>query len=375
MPVALEEVRSLRHALHRHPETAGEETETAARIQDWLADHAGLDPVASGVGGEGLLYRVEGERDGPTRLLRADLDGLPLQEASDTPYASKVDGRHHACGHDGHMAMLSAALAGLAQDGSAAGTVYGFFQPAEETGEGMAKSLEDERLADLDVDQCFAIHNVPGFPKGHIVVRDGVAAVASTGLRFRFDGRTSHAAEPHEGRNPIPVAARLVPELLASPGDRAGAVAAIVGIDGGGERYGTSAGDAALYATLRADQDDDLAAMVDGVQDTARRLATEAEVTVEADLVEPFPTTHNDPQAVQAVREAAGTAGLPVHAPERPFPWSEDFGHATAHWPGALLGLGLGEDHPAVHHPSYDFDDERLKDGIRFWRALAEAGP
>lgn len=375
MPVALEEVRSLRHALHRHPETAGEESETAVRLQDWLRDHAGLDPDAAGIGGHGLLYRIDGDADGPVRLLRADLDGLPLQEASDTPYASQVDGRHHACGHDGHMAMLAAALAGMAQEGSVAGTVYGFFQPAEETGAGMAESLEDGRLADLDVDMCFAIHNVPGYPAGHVVVRDGVAAVASTGLRFLFKGRTSHAAEPDGGRNPIPVAARLVPRVLDAPQGHRSAVAAIVGIEGGGERYGTSAGDAALYATLRADRDEDLASMVDRVQEAAQELADEAGVQVRMERVEPFPTTHNDPDAVQAVRDAAGRAGLPVHVPDRPFPWSEDFGHASAHWPGALLGLGFGEGHTPVHHPGYDFDDDRLEDGIRFWRALVEAGP
>jgi amidohydrolase len=367
-----DDVRRLRHALHREPDLSGDEGATAARLRDWLAER-GLAPVATEIGGHGLLYRVGHGRDGaPVRLLRADLDGLPLTEATGADHGSRRDGRHHACGHDGHMAMLAGALVRLNED-RPDGTVYGLFQPAEETGEGMARCLEDGRLADLSLDACYAIHNFPGVPLGQVLVREGVQAVASTGLRIRFTGATCHAAEPGRGRNPIPMVARLVPVVLASPGDREEAVAAIVGIAGGGERYGTSAGDAAIFATLRAAGSDDLDAMVEGVVAEAEHMADDADVELAWDRVEPFPATRNHPDAVAVVRRAAGATGLTVVAPERPFGWSEDFGHATARWPGALIGLGAGTGQPDLHSPRYDFPDELLEQGVALWVALGGA--
>lgn len=356
----------LRHALHARPDTAGNETEAAALVKDFLAER-GMDPVASDLAGHGLLYRLG---DAPFRLLRADLDALPLDEATGAPHASVNEGRHHACGHDGHMAMLAGALAELGADHDGPG-VLALFQPAEETGEGMAACLDDRRLSDLDVEAAFAIHNVPGFEQGTVVVREGVAAVASTGLRIDLRGQTSHAAEPERGRNPIPAAAAVAARVGGLAGDRPGAVASIVGIGGGGERYGTSAGDAWIAMTLRAAADEDLAAMVVHIEEVSAEAAEAANVEVSSRLVEPFPATVNAAAAARAVRDAADRAGLSVEAPAAPFAWSEDFGHATATWGGALIGLGAGKQQPDLHSPKYDFPDALVPVGIRLWRELA----
>ena len=374
----LPEVRELRRALHRRPEVAFREEGTARLVRSFLEEH-GAGTVVEGIAGHGFLVRIEGGGDGPALLLRADLDALPLKEASGMPYASERDGKHHACGHDGHMAMLAGALAVLAARRDAwRGTVYGLFQPAEETGEGAKDVLGHDGIADLPVDRTFAFHNLPGRPLGSVAVRDGPAAVASTGVKVHYKGATSHASEPHAGRNPIPALAALAGEVTSAPAMclpyGTPALATLIHVQAGGPRFGTSAGSGHLSATLRADTDDDLEALVEHVRRLAERLAAAFDLSCDFELVEPFPATVNDPGAVQQVRRAAEAAGLPLDFPARPQPWSEDYGHLAKQWPGALVILGAGEGQPALHSPGYDFPDGLLQPGIRLWLALVRQG-
>jgi amidohydrolase len=361
----------LRQALHQIAEIGFDVHATRAVLEGWFAAN-GI--ATRQVGQAGLLAH----RPGPGRriLVRAELDALPLTEATGRAYASKT--AHHACGHDGHMAMVAVALA------AAGGTadVTALFQPAEETGEGMQDCLAarldsagspkqgDAKLEGFEA--CFAIHNIPGAPLGTIMVRDGVAAMASTGLSIAFHGSTSHAAQPELARNAaFPIAATVVgcrQVAAAIPG----AVMAIVGIDVGGPRYGTTAGSGTLMFTVRAPSDDGLNAVVTGLQQLAAQHAQHAGLEVAVTSVEPFPATMNHVDAVEAVRTAAQTAKLHVQEHDS-FPWSEDFGYATQRWPGALIGLGSGPHQPDLHKPTYDFPDELLKHGIRFWTALMEA--
>lgn len=353
----------LRRRLHGAAETAHDEAETARIVRERL-DAAGIDVVAEDLAGHGILARSGSGR--PHLLLRADLDALPMQEATGVDHAA--DTNHHSCGHDGHMAMLLAA----ATDWDPPCTVWWLFQPAEETGEGMAACLADDRFP-TDLDGVVAFHNVPGHDLGTVLVRDGTAAVASTGLTIHWEGRTSHAAEPDAGANPIPLAAQLVPIVLESPrhGDEA-AVASLVEVRGGAPRFGTSAGDCSLSMTLRAGTDDALDAMIAHVVRSARDQADGTGIKVEHERIEPFPATINHPDAVEAVRSAANGLGLPLHDPG-PFPWSEDFGHATARWPGVLVGVGSGTDQPALHAPDYDFPDDLIPVGRDLWRAIVTA--
>lgn len=341
------DVTQLRHALHAHPRIADDESDTAARIAAFL--EAGGVHVTRGVGGHGVLARVGAPGPGP--LLRADLDGLPLVEASGVAHAA-TNGAHHACGHDGHMAMLAGALVRMSHDK----TVYGLFQPAEETGHGMLRCLED---LDIEVTHCFAIHNLPGVPLGTVQVRQGTSALASTGLRIELQGRRSHASEPEKGINPIPTAARIIQAVDAAPG-----TSAMVEVRGGGPTYGTSAGDAMVGMTLRGSTEE-----VDAMIVTALK-AIGPEVEASHERIEPFPACNNDDAAVGLVQQAAKAAGMACHAPD-PYPWSEDFGYAMARWPGALIGLGSGDISP-LHDSKYDFPDALLEPGIRFWLALAE---
>ncbi len=357
-------LQSLRHALHECAETAGNESATAEILRTALRE-MGAELVADGLGGHGLLAKVG---SGSKKiLLRADMDALPMVEATGASYAAA--GAHHACGHDGHMAMLLGALERLT---NASVEVWALFQPAEEVGEGMLACLSDPAM-DQDFDHVLAIHNVPGYPLGSIILHDGPAAVASTGIRFSFEGETSHAAEPEAGRNPIPAVSRMVPNILDCPqlGDEA-SVAALVEIAGGGPRFGTNAGDARVAATLRAGTDDALEAMIASLVAFAEELASEGGFTLSVERIEPFPATVNHAATVQALRPAFEAFGaLLVDADT--FPWSEDFGHATKRWPGALIGLGSGTDQPALHRPNYDFPDALLEVGINAWVTMVEA--
>lgn len=368
----LPSIQALRHALHQHPELSGAEADTASRLEAFLAGH-GLTPVAEGVGGHGLLYCLEGSPEGPALLLRADLDALPIAEATGCPHGSAYQGRHHACGHDGHAAMLAGALAALSR-ASLPGPLYALFQPAEETGTGMARCLAHPALADLEVARAYAFHNVPGAPMGQVIMREGPAAPASTGLRITLTGRRSHASEPHLGRNPIPLLGELIQLIQAAPGQlpfgRAG-LATLVHVGAEGENYGMSPGTAQLGLTLRADHQADLEAMRQALTRQVEARAEAAGLTAVLDLVDPFPAVFNDAASAREVEAAARSLGLPITWAARPFPWSEDFGHATARWPGALVGLGAGEATPALHSPDYDFPDSLLETGVRLWEAIA----
>lgn len=357
----------LRHRLHQNAETAFQEKTTAGIVREKL-HHIGMDIVAEDVAGHGILARTGADTGGKRILLRSDLDALPLEEATGVDYAS-TGGTHHACGHDGHMTMLIGALERIAQAPPC--EVWALFQPAEETGEGMAKALEHAAIPD-HFDAVVAFHNQPGHPLGQVLLRDGIAAVASTGMVLRFTGQTSHAAEPRLGRNPIPAAARLVKviEDLPAQGDDH-AVSALVQIEGGGPKFGTSAGDCLVATTIRAGTDDALKRMIDHLTRAARKEAEEEGLELDVEEVEPFPATMNDADVVKAIGRAAEQTGLEVHDPGA-FPWSEDFGHATARWPGALVGLGAGEDHPSVHRPDYDFPDALIDKGVALWVAIVE---
>ncbi len=370
----LPELQELRASLHRHPDLSGEEGPTAARIRDFLGAR-GLAPCAERVGGHGLLYRLDGDGEGPTTLLRADLDALPLFEESGVGAASVEPGRHHACGHDGHATMLAGTIALLhAQRARLCGTAYFLFQPAEETGTGMAACLEHAALTDFPVTRAFAIHNLPGYPLGTVVLTPRNAAAASTGVRITLRGTSSHASEPYRGRNPIPVLADLVAVIQGAPGRclpyGSAGLATLVYLHAGQEAYGTSPDAGSLGITLRADAQEDLEAMLHDLRQQVEHRARVAGLTGEIALVDPFPATVNHPDALEAAERAAAAAGLPVLRLERPFPWSEDFGHAASRWPAALIGLGAGSDQPVLHSAAYDFPDALLERGIRFWVAL-----
>ena len=191
---------ALRHALHRRPEVSGDEAETADRIADELTN-LGADRIWRGLGGHGVAAEFTGASDGPTVLLRCELDGLPIREISDLPYRSEVEGKGHLCGHDGHMVSILGVAMHLARR-PACGRVILLFQPAEETGAGAQAVIDDPRWAEIKPDYAFAYHNLPGRPLGEIGLRAGPGNCASRGMQILLEGKSSHAAAPQDGLSP-----------------------------------------------------------------------------------------------------------------------------------------------------------------------------
>jgi len=356
---------ALRRRLHRQPELSGCERRTAERIARFFAPLR-PDLVVRGLGGHGLAVVFTGPEPGPTVLLRCELDALPIHEVGAAGHRSAVDGCAHACGHDGHMAILAAVGEGLARTRPRRGRVVLLYQPAEETGRGATAVLADPRFAELRPDLAFALHNLPGYPLGRIVLRSGTVCCASTGMVIALRGVPAHAAQPETGVSPAPVVARLIDLLHRLPrrlglDDRL-SFATVVGARlGDVEVFGTAPGEARVLATLRSDRDETLQRMVASVATAVRRLARRHRLGHEVELRDEFAATVNAARAVDLVRRAAGAST--VTAPRRPFRWSEDFGRFTAIAPGALVGLGAGERTAALHDPAYDFPDELVSLG------------
>ena len=357
----------LRQLLHRTPERSGQEAGTAATILNYLeATHP--QQLITGLGGHGIVAIYSGRTEGPRVLVRCELDALPIPETTDLSYRSASDGVSHKCGHDGHMTILVGLAARLKAQPPERGSVILLYQPAEETGEGAARVLDDPGFEAAKPDKVVALHNLPGFPLGQVVLRDAVFASASSGMRICLHGQTSHAAEPEAGTSPALAVAQLVQIFSAAPqfytALHEAAKVTVIHARVGEIAFGTSPGEGHVMVTLRSHAQDVLDRLMSKITELARGVAATHNLEATIESVEPFPSTVNDPTVVKVIEDSAKTLGMATHRPDQPFAWSEDFGHFTAKYPGALFGLGAGEAHPALHHPDYDFPDTLLAPAV-----------
>lgn len=358
----------LRKKLHELAELSGREENTAEFVKNYLKE---LSPnrVVTGIGGHGVAAVFNGvePESGPCVFLRAELDALPIPEEEKFSYASKKPGVSHKCGHDGHMTMVLAVAEMLASRAIKKGSVVLLFQPAEEIGQGAGWVIEDEKFRAMKPDWIFGLHNLPGFPLGQVILRRGVFASASVGLKVRFEGATSHAAEPHQGRSPAQAVAQAIQALSAVPQFQTALHEAskvtVIHARLGAPAFGTSPGEAEVMATLRAHRGDVLDRIKDKCMSMLQAIATAEDLRMESSWVEEFPSTVNHEVAVDYVETAAAHLGMDIAWQDVPFPWSEDFGNYTKNIRGAFWGLGAGLNHPALHHPKYDFPDDLLERG------------
>ncbi len=364
----------LRRELHRRPELAGSESETAARICRFF-EPLRPDDVIPGLGGHGVAVVFSAAEPGPTVLLRCELDGLPIKELSRAAHRSILEGRSHACGHDGHMAILASVGESLSAVRPPRGRVVLLYQPAEENGDGAGAVIRDDRFSEIRPDFAFALHNLPGFPLGKIVVRSGTFCCASRGVVISLEGTASHAALPEAGTSPTRAMCRimkLIDDLSTriQAGDEV-AFATIVGARlGADDGFGTAPGDARVMATLRSETDATLDRMVDHLEASVRRIAARHGLRHNVAYRDEFNATVNSAKAVAVVRRAAG--GESLHGMEEPFRWSEDFGRFTALAEGALFGIGAGVGAPGLHNPAYDFPDELIPLGATVFTRIIQ---
>ena len=368
----VDEQIQMRHELHRHPETAGEEAWTAGHIAAYLLSHR-PDRLFTGVGGHGVVA-LFGPRGGRTIVVRAELDALPIEDNITAAHRSERECFGHKCGHDGHMAIVSGLAPLLAEDRPTDGCVALLFQPAEEIGTGAQAMLSDHSMAQIEPTACFALHNLPGWPLGQVLARKGTFAMASTGMAARLYGQSSHAAHPENGNSPFDALFSIGQKLRELPArvvaaDRT-ALITLVHLKLGELRYGTMPGDGEIHATIRSDRDGDLEALQEAARELVREVAAAGNFGCDVSFCDNFANTTNDDALVDLVCSAATDAGLPVHQCERPFRWSEDFGQFARVFRGAYFGLGAGDDHPQLHTSDYDFPDALIEPGIELLHSV-----
>ncbi len=362
----------LRHELHRYPELSGDEKDTAARITQFLRTLAPAQ-IIEGLGGHGVAA-VFGTDESRTIMLRCELDALPIAENNVFAHQSVHSGQAHSCGHDGHMAILVAVAETLAACPPANGRVILLFQPAEETGAGAQAIIDDPSFQALAPDFVCALHNMPGYPPGQVVIRPGTMTAASRGLNLTLSGETAHAAHPETGRSPANALATLMAVLQPLPasvtGQDALAFSTIVGATLGAKTFGTAPAEAQLWVTLRCEHNATMDRIVDYIARQVEQICTPEQLATGIAYEDVFPATVNDPAAVALIQKAL--TGHDVLVPETPIRWSEDFGHFTARTPGALFGLGAGLEQPDLHHSHYDFPDALIGTGRDVFLAIID---
>ena len=364
-----------RHALHRDPELGFAEHRTARRVARLLGA-MGLQ-VVEGVGGTGVVGTLRVGTSARAIALRADMDALALSEdAPQRAYASRRAGCMHACGHDGHMAMLLGAAQLLAARRDFDGTVHFVFQPAEEHGRGARAMIDDGLLQRFAADEIYAAHNIPGLPAGHIATRAGAIMAAEDNFTIRIDGRGGHAARPHMAVDALVIGAEIVLALqtlvsravdpaqpavvsctsLSSDGIR-NALASQVVIDGDTRSFAPSV-QALLQRRMRE--------LCEGI---ARAHGARASV----DYRHVFAPTVNDAACTAAAVAAARRVSASVDADVAPMLISEDFGAMLQALPGAFVFIGNGDapDAAPLHNPRYDFNDAIVGVGARYFAELA----
>ena len=366
------ELINFRKRLHKFPELSGNEKVTATRVVDFARRfHHGK--IITKLGGEGVAVVFEGKEAGETILIRCDLDALPIHEDNEFDYSSVYKNVSHKCGHDGHMAIVSGLIPLLSDVKITRGKVVLLFQPAEETGEGAARVLQDPKFAKIIPDYVFALHNLPGFPINEIIIKEDEFASASRGLIIRLKGKTSHAAEPEKGITPTPAVAELMTSLVDLANSKTlkeFSLVTIIHCHLGNRAFGTTPGYAELMATMRSFKDDDMQIITRQAEKLINSIASRYKLKHEIEWVEIFPSTFNDHACVDKVRAAAEENNLIVSEIIQPFRWSEDFGHFTKLYKGAMFGIGAGEGHPELHHPDYDFPDDIILTGTKMFYSI-----
>ncbi|MDZ7710167.1 MAG: amidohydrolase [Roseovarius sp.] len=365
---------ALRRTLHRHPEVSGEEIGTARRITTALGPLA-PDSLLTGLGGHGIAATFAGAKPGPTVLFRCELDALPITETGGAEHRSTVPGTGHLCGHDGHMAILTGLARLLSRTRPARGRAVLLFQPAEETGAGAAMVLADPQFETVSPDYAFALHNLPGLPLGHVSLIPGPVACASRGMEITLTGRSAHASQPETGTSPMAALARLMPALTAlSRGTTAShdfTLATVTHARMGAAAFGIAPGEATLHATLRTLTDDGMAALVAQAETLVTETAAAHGLAAQIAWHDIFAHAENHPEATRLIAGALDALGLPHDGRGLPMRPSEDFGQFSHTARAAMLFLGAGTDHPALHNPDYDFPDDLLPLGVQIFHRIA----
>ncbi|WP_018896595.1 M20 aminoacylase family protein [Rhizobium sp. 2MFCol3.1] len=373
-----DEAKDWRRTIHQHPELLFDLPKTAALVTEKLTEF-GCDEIVTGLAKTGVVAVINGNKGpGRTIALRSDMDALPMSEQTNLPYASKVENMMHACGHDGHTAMLLATAKQLAENRDFAGKVVLIFQPAEEGGAGARVMIEEGVLERFGIEEVYGMHNQPGLDIGSFAIRSGPMMAGGDRFVITINGKGGHAAYPHLSHDPVLAGAQMIVALQAiasrftNPFDPV--VLSVTYLEGGNAgALNVIPAAIRIGGTIRT-MNADTRKMVEGrfrevVSSTAKSFGSEAVI----DWRPGYPVTVNDPaKAKLAAKAAAAVAGAENVDTDWPATMgSEDFSYMLEKRPGALIWLGNG-DSADLHNPAYDFNDGAIVHGVRYWLSLVD---
>jgi amidohydrolase len=373
------DIQAWRREIHQHPELLYDVHRTAAFVADRLREF-GCDEVATGLGRTGVVGVIKGRKpagknDIKVIGLRADMDALPIEEETHLPYASKTPGLMHACGHDGHTAMLLGAARYLAETRNFAGDAVVIFQPAEEGGAGAAAMIKDGLMDRFAIDQVYGMHNGPGIPVGSFAIRTGPIMAATDSIDIKIEGLGGHAARPHICIDSVLVGAQLITALQSvvarSVDPLESAVISICEFHAGNARN-VIPQTAELRGTVRTLTNHVRQQVEKRVREVVAGVAQMTGAKIDLEYVPGYPVTVNHALqtevATQVAREIAGEGNV-LETP--PLMGAEDFSYMLEARPGAFIFCGNGNS-AGLHHPAYNFDDEAIVFGTSYWIKLVE---
>ncbi len=372
------EAKAWRQHIHQHPELLFDLPQTAALVADKLKEF-GCDEVVSGIAKSGVVAVIKGANGpGKTLGLRCDMDALPMSEQTNLPYASKIPNMMHACGHDGHTAMLLATAKCLASQRDFAGTVVLIFQPAEEGGGGARVMIEEGLFERFGIDEVYGMHNEPGLAVGSFATRSGPFMAGGDRFIVTIDGKGGHAASPHLSHDPIVVAAHMITALqsvasrFTDPFDPV--VLSTTFIEGGNDRaLNVIPASAKIGGTIRTMRPDVREAVERRFREIVTTSAKLFEAEAQIDWRPGYPVVVNDPEktkvAIAVATDVAGNSAVNTNYAQSM--GSEDFAYMLQQRPGAIVLVGNG-DSANLHHPAYNFNDDAIIHGVKYWLSLVD---
>lgn len=371
------ELSAIRRDFHRHPELLFDVHRTAGIVAEKLKAW-GVDEVVTGLGQTGVVGVIKGKGQGSGKVigLRADMDALPIHEETNLEHRSTVPGKMHACGHDGHTAMLLGAAKYLADTRDFDGTAVLIFQPAEEGGSG-AKVMCDEGLMDrFGVQEVYGLHNKPGLPIGQFIIRKGPMMAAADRFLIKVEGKGGHAAAPHDTKDPVVAACQLVTALQTIASRNADPLDSVVV-----SATAINAGEAFNVIPQSVEIKGSVRTLTPAMRDLAEKrlkeiaagMAAAFDLKCNVDYVRGYPVTFNHAGQTDFVtsttRHVFGKEAIDTEV--EPVMGSEDFSFMLEERPGAYIFMGNGES-AGLHHPAYEFNDAAIPVGVTYWASLIE---
>lgn len=371
------EISKWRQEIHENPELDYDVHETAKLVADKLK-HFGCDEVVTGVGRTGVVGIIHGksQKSGYCVGMRADMDALPITEVKDLPYKSKNPGKMHACGHDGHTAMLLGAAKYLTETRNFDGSVAVIFQPAEEGGAGGKAMVDDGMMDRFGINEVYGMHNLPGLDVGEFSICPGAIMAATDEFKIKITGKGAHAAMPHLGTDPIVIGAQIVTNLqtiVSRNNSPLESLVVTVTKFNAGTAMNIIPEVIEFAGTIRSLTQEGRQLAIQRIREITEGVCTANNAKSDIQFFEGYPVTYNhENETSKAVDIASKIAGKDkVEAKTNPTMGGEDFSYMLLERPGAFIFIGNG-DTAGLHHPEYDFNDDVIPHGTTYWAKLAE---